>query len=203
VIVIGLTGSIGMGKSTLAKQFGNYHEVAVCDSDAIVHRLLSKGGKAVAPVAKLFPAVFSDGAIDRDALGREVFGHKAKLRKLEGIVHPLVREAQDQFIARAQKNKKQVTVLDIPLLFETGGEKRCDYTVVATASLAVQRDRVFARPNMTEEKFKRILALQMPDKEKRARADFVVNTGRGMEASAREVKDILYRLLKKAARKSR
>lgn len=191
MIVIGLTGSIGMGKSTLARQFKQCG-AAVLDSDAVVHQLMAKGGDAVKPIADIFPDVEKDGVIDRQALGKAVFGHPEKLAKLEAILHPRVRQAQDSFIEKARNHAQQVVVFDIPLLFETGGEKRCDYVVVATAPKFVQRYRVIKRMHMTEEKFRQILARQMPDVEKRKRADFVVHTGLGKFMSLKQVKAILF-----------
>jgi len=196
MIVIGLTGSIGMGKSTVAKQF-RACGAAVCDSDAIVHRLLAPKGAAAAEISRLFPGTVKSGVIDRKLLGKEVFGNNAKLRKLEAALHPLVHEAQDRFIRRARAYSKKVVVLDIPLLFETGGEERCDATVVATAPAALQRQRVFRRTHMTEEKFAQILSRQMKDSEKRRRADFIVHTGQGKSASLKEVRRIIAYLLKK------
>jgi dephospho-CoA kinase len=190
MIVIGLTGSIGMGKSTLAKQFRQCGAM-VLDSDAVVHGLMEKGGKAVKPIAETFPGVEKAGAIDRQALGKQVFGNTQNLTKLEAILHPLVWQAQADFIQYARMHGKEVVVFDIPLLFETGGEKRCDYVVVATAPAFIQRFRVIRRMHMTEEKFAQILKRQMPDGEKRKRADFVVHTGLGKAASLKQVKDIL------------
>jgi dephospho-CoA kinase len=201
MIIIGLTGSIGMGKSTLAKQFANCG-AAVCDSDAVVHRLLGNGGKAVEKVGKLFAGAQKGNAIDRAAVAKEVFANPAKLKQLEAILHPLVRDEQERFIRKARIRKKKIAVLDIPLLFETKGEERCDVTLVASAPAFLQRRRVFMRPQMTEEKFARILAQQMKDSEKRKRADFVVRTGLGKYASLTQVKHILYRVTKNLVMKS-
>lgn len=184
--VIGLTGSIGMGKTTVTHMFMR-HGVIACDSDAIVHALLAEGGKAVAVIAKIFPATRKDNAIDRQLLGKEVFGNKVKLAKLEAIVHPLVQQEQRAFILRAKRLGKKIVLLDIPLLFETGAEKRCHKVVVVSAPYFIQRQRVMARPRMTEEKFASILARQMPDKEKRRRADSVIDTGLGKARSAAQV----------------
>lgn len=185
--IIGLTGSIGMGKTTVARMFIR-QGVAACDSDAIVHKLMEKGGKAVEAISKLFPAALKDGGIDRQSLGREVFGNSEKLAKLEAILHPLVVEGQREFIKRARLKGIRLVVLDIPLLFETGAEKRCHNVVVVTAPAFIQRQRVLARPRMTEEKFANILARQMPDREKRRRADRVIDTGLGKARSAAQVK---------------
>jgi dephospho-CoA kinase len=193
MIVIGLTGSIGTGKSTVTQQFAQLGG-ATLDSDQVVHELLAPGGEAVAEVAMLFPAALAGNAIDRRRLGAEVFGQPEKLRRLEAVIHPLVRQAQDTFIRKAKEQGKEFVVLDIPLLFETGGEKRCDAVVVTTATPEIQRERVLARPNMTEEKLALILEAQMPDMEKRARADFVIDTSLGKEASLRAAEGILLQL---------
>lgn len=195
MIILGLTGGIATGKSVIAQQFANYG-AAVCDSDALVHRLLAKNGAAVEAVSKAFPGTRKGDAIDRKVLGQQVFGNAEKLKRLEAILHPLVRKSQDEFIKRARIRKTRVVVLDIPLLFETQGEKRCDYTVVASAPKFVQRTRALSRPGMTEEKLANILARQMPEYEKRKRADFVVFTGIGKYTSLKMVQGILH-LLKK------
>jgi dephospho-CoA kinase len=193
MIVIGLTGSIGTGKSTVTKQFAKCG-AATLDSDHVVHALLGPGGEAVAPVTALFPGAHETGRINRRKLGREVFGNDSMLRRLEAILHPLVRQAQDRFIGKALLEGRRFVVLDIPLLFETQGEKRCDVTVVTDAPLFIQQARVLRRPGMTREKFERILARQMPAHEKRRRADFIVTTGLGKYASLVQVKQILCRL---------
>jgi dephospho-CoA kinase len=194
MIIIGLTGSIGMGKTTVARQFARMG-AAVCDSDGIVHRLLGPKGRAVEKVAMLFPATRKGNAIDRVQLGREVFGNGQKLKMLEAIVHPLVREEQQRFIRIARLRGKRVVILDIPLLFETGAEQRCDYTVVVIAPAFLQQQRVLKRPHMSIEKLARIRARQMPDYEKRNHADFVIPTGLGKYASRKKVADILRRVL--------
>lgn len=188
--VIGLTGSIGMGKSTVARLFARMG-VAVCNSDEIVHRLLS--GKAIARIVKLFPAVVADGVVDRKALGREVFADNNKRKALEAILHPLVREEQDKFIRRMRNRGIAAVLLDIPLLFETRAELRCDKVVVVDAPLFIQRRRVLLRAGMTEERFQAILALQMPAAHKRARADAVIHTGLGKARSMRQVREFLNR----------
>jgi dephospho-CoA kinase len=190
VKIIGLTGSIGMGKSTAAAMFRRLG-VRVHDADATVHRLLARGGRAVKPVGATFSGVVHDGAVDRAALGRKVFGDPAALRRLEGILHPLVREAAVRFVARARAGGENLIVLDIPLLFETGGERRCDATVVVSAPAFIQRARVLARPSMTEARFAQILKQQMPDREKRARADFVVETGLGKRYTLCRIAEIV------------
>lgn len=178
MVVLGLTGSIGMGKSTAARMLRSLG-VPVHDSDAAVHRLLGRGGEAVGPVARTFPGVVRDGAVDRQALGARVFGDPPALERLEAIVHPLVRLSQRRFLARCARRRVPLAVLDIPLLFESGNERRVDAVAVVSAPGFVQRARVLARPGMTPDKLARILARQMPDREKRRRADFVVPTGLG------------------------
>ncbi len=189
-LVIGLTGSIGMGKTTVAAMFRALG-IPVHDSDAVVHRLLGKNGRAVAAVAREFPATVKDGTVDRRALGGIVFADKRALTRLESILHPMVREHQHRFLADARRRRKPLVVLDIPLLFETGGERRCDLVVVASAPPFVQSSRVLRRPGMTAEKYARILAHQVPDARKRRLADFVVPTGLGKAASLRAVKDVV------------
>lgn len=190
MIVIGLTGSIGTGKSTVTQQFA-LCGAATLDSDKVVHGLLGSGGEAVAAVAQLFPSSQDHDKIDRKIVGALVFGNPGKLAKLEAIVHPLVRKAQEHFIKQAWIAGRKIAVLDIPLLFETEGEKRCDVTVVTTAPAFIQRQRVFKRVGMTEEKFTSILAAQMPDREKRKRGDFIVHTGLGRAESLLQVKQIV------------
>ena len=191
MIVIGLTGSIGMGKSTTAKMFAEAG-VPVHDSDEAVHRLYS--GAAVPLVEAAFPGVTVDGRIDRNLLGQRVIGNSEAIRKLETIVHPLVRADADAFLARNRATGAKLAVLDIPLLFETGGRDRVDKVVVVSAPADIQRKRVLARPGMTPEKFEAILARQVPDAEKRRLADFVVDTGAGMEAARRSVEQIIQAL---------
>lgn len=188
--VIGLTGSIGMGKSTAAAMFRRLG-VPVHDSDAAVHRLLGRGGAAVRLVEEAFPGVVRNGAVDRAELGRRVFGNPAALRRLEAILHPLVRKAGARFVARARAQRRDLVVLDVPLLFETQGDRRCDVTVVVSAPAFVQRARVLARPGMTEARLAQVLAQQMPDAEKRARADFVVETGLGKRYTLGRIKKIV------------
>lgn len=188
MIVLGLTGSIGMGKSTTAGMFRD-EGVPVHDSDASVHRLYS--GAAAAPVGEAFPGTVVNGTVDRDLLAGRVLGDAEALRKLEKIVHPLVRADADAFVARHRAAGAPFVVLDIPLLFETGGLDRVDRVVVVTAPEAVQRERVLARPGMTEEKFAAIVARQVPDREKRRRADYVIDTSAGIEPARREVRRIV------------
>lgn len=190
MIILGLTGSIGMGKTTTAQLFAE-EGVPVYDADAAVHALYEPGGAAVEPVGAAFPGVVKDGAIDRNALGQAVLGNAEALKRLESIVHPLVREAQAQFLRRNLERKADLVVLDIPLLFETGAHSFMDAVVVVSAPAEVQRARVLARPGMTEEKFSAILAKQRPDAEKRAKADFIVNSGLGIEEARAQVRAIL------------
>jgi dephospho-CoA kinase len=202
VKVVGLTGSIGMGKSTAAAMFRRLG-VPVHDADAAVHRLLARGGSAVKPVEAAFPGVVRGGAVDRAALGRRVFGDPVALRRLEAILHPLVRAASARFLARARGRRQDLAVLDVPLLLETGSEKRCDAVVVVSAPPFVQRGRVLARPGMTEARLAQILAQQMPDREKRARADFVVETGLGKRYTLCRIAEIISILRSDARNRSR
>lgn len=191
MIVLGLTGSIGMGKSTTAKIFVE-EGIPVHDSDEAVHRLYA--GKAAPLIEAAFPGTVRDGVVDREILGRHVIGNAAAMERLEQIIHPLVRADADAFLDRARDAGAPVAVLDIPLLFETGGRGRVDKVVVVTAPADVQRERVLARPGMTVEKFEAILARQVPDAEKRRLADFVVETGHGLEAARGQVRDIIAEL---------
>jgi len=186
--VLGLTGSIGMGKSATSAVFRRLG-VPVHDADAAVHRLYE--GEAAPLIEAAFPGAAPGGTVDRAALSKLVIGSPKRLAALEAIVHPLVRREEERFLAQAAAAQAAVAVLDIPLLFETGGESRCDAVVVVTASPAVQRERVLARPGMSEDKFAAILAKQMPDAEKRRRAHFLVDTGRGFASAERQVGDIL------------
>ena len=190
MLLIGLTGSIGMGKSETAKMFAR-HGVPVCDSDALVHALYDEGGAAVEPVGAAFPGVVVDGRVDRERLSREVVGKPEAMRKLEAIVHPLVAKAQQALLERADTGGVAMVVLDIPLLFETGGRARVDVVVVVSAPAELQRQRVLARPGMTAEKLDAILKKQMPDADKRARADFVVDTSKGLAHAEAQVVAII------------
>lgn len=185
--VIGLTGSIGMGKSTAAGQLRRLG-IPVHDADAAVHRLLGPGGQAVPLVAEAFPGSLNNGAIDRQALGAQVFSDPSALKRLEAILHPLVRAEERRFLAEMKRRGQDLVVLDVPLLFETGGQNRCDGVIVVSAPAFLQKQRVMARPGMTQEKFRAILAKQMPDAEKRRRADVVIPTGRGRAASLQRLK---------------
>jgi len=190
LLVLGLTGSIGMGKSTAAAMLSRMG-VPVHDSDAAVHRLLAVGGAAVAPIDRAFPGVVRDGAVDRMALGRIVFADPAQLRRLEAIVHPLVRGSSRAFLARHRLRRTPVVVLDIPLLFEKGNERHCDRVIVVTAPAFLQRQRVMRRTGMTEAKFRGTLRQQTPDAVKRRRADWVVPTGLGRGFTWRRLASIL------------
>jgi dephospho-CoA kinase len=188
MIVLGLTGSIGMGKSTTAEMFAEAG-VPVHDSDEAVHRLYA--GEAAPLIEAAFPGVTVAGAVDRAKLATRVLGDPAALKRLEAIVHPLVRADADAFLARHRLAGAPVAVLDIPLLFETGGRDRVDKVVVVSAPPEIQRRRVLARPGMTGEKFESILRRQMPDAEKRRLADFVIDTGKGLDAARAEVATIV------------
>jgi len=191
MFILGLTGSIGMGKSATAKIFAE-EGAPVHDADAVVHRLYD--GEAVSAIEAAFPGTTSNGKVDREKLGKRVLGDNAGMKRLEQIVHPLVRQAEELFLAEAARQGAKVAVLDIPLLFETGGEKRCDAVAVVSAPGDVQRARAFERPGMTEQKLAAILAKQVPDAEKRKRADFVVDTSKGFDAARAQVRDILARV---------
>jgi dephospho-CoA kinase len=199
MITVGLTGSIGMGKSTTAEMFAA-QGAPVYDADAEVRRLYAAGGAAVPLVEAAFPGVAVDGAIDRGLLGARVLGKPEALAQLNGIVWPLMGAARAAFFEHARAQHAPIVVLDIPLLFETNGEKNVDATVVASAPAEMQRERVLSRPGMTVEKFEAILAAQMPDAEKRARADYVVDTSRGLDAAREQVAAILADLRVRANR---
>jgi dephospho-CoA kinase len=188
MIVLGLTGSIGMGKSTTAKMFADAG-VPVHDSDAAVHQLYA--GQAAPLIEEAFPGTVRDGVVDRAILSRHVLGNPAAMARLEAIIHPLVRAHADAFIARHRAAGAAAVVLDIPLLFETRGEERVDRIVVVTASSDIQRERVQSRPGMTPGKFEAILAKQTPDAQKRARAHYVIDTGAGMERAREAVSTII------------
>lgn len=188
MIRIGLTGSIGMGKSTTADMFAA-RGVPVHDADACVHALYE--GRAVPLIADAFPGTIVDGKVDRSLLSKQVLGDAGAMKRLEGIVHPLVREEEQTFLDLARLDGHSVVLMDIPLLFETGGEDRVDLVVVVTADAGIQRERVLSRDGMSEDRFQAILAKQVPDAEKRKRADFLIDTGLGMEAAERRVDEIL------------
>jgi dephospho-CoA kinase len=188
MLILGLTGSIGMGKTTTARLFQEAG-VPVHDADAAVHRLYE--GEAAPLIEAEFPGTTENGKVDRDKLAERVLGDTAALQKLEAVVHPLVRAAEARFLAEARAHGAPVAVLDIPLLFETGADQRVDAVVVISAPPDVQRARAFERPGMTAEKLQQILARQIPDAEKRARADFVVDSSQGIDSARRQVLGIL------------
>jgi len=198
MFILGLTGSVGMGKSTTAKFFAE-EGVPVHDADAVVHRLYE--GEATPLIETAFPGTTSGTTVHRDRLAKRVIGDAEAIKTLEAIVHPLVAAARDKFLAEAERSGAAVAVLDIPLLYETGGDKRCDAVVVVSAPPDIQRARVFERPGMTEQKFAVILSRQMPDEEKRRRADFVVDTSRGFDPAREQVRDILRQVATMANRK--
>jgi dephospho-CoA kinase len=179
MMIVGLTGSIGMGKSTAAKMLRQMG-VPVYDADAAVHALQAKGGAALPAIEAAFPGVVKDGVLDRQALGARVFGNKEALRKLESIVHPLVGQRQRAFMKRAALRGAKLVVLDIPLLFEGAGERRVDATLVVSAPAFLQRHRVMARPGMSAERLDGILRQQVPDTQKRRKATIVIPTGMGL-----------------------
>ena len=188
MFILGLTGSLGMGKSTTARFFAE-EGVPVHDADAVVHRLYE--GEAAAAIEAEFPGTTAGGKVDRTRLAARVLGDVAALARLEAIVHPLVQDAERRLIAEARSRGEKVAVLDIPLLFESGADRRVDAVVVVSAPPDVQRARVLERPGMTMDKLEAILARQMPDPEKRARADFVVDTSQGFDAARAQVRAIL------------
>ena len=190
MIILGLTGSIGMGKSTTAKMFSDLG-VPVHDSDATVHALYR--GPAVPLIEAAFPGTTVDGEVSRERLGQRVFGQPAEIKRLEGIIHPLVQQAERAFVAEANAQCRPVVVLDIPLLFETGAESRVNKIVVVTAPESTQTERVLAR-GVTAERLEQIRSRQMPDAQKRARADFIVDTSQGLDSARAQVLAILQRL---------
>ena len=188
MIVLGLTGSIGMGKSTTAKLFAEAG-APVYDADAVVHSLYE--GEAAPAIEAAFPGTTVNGKVDRNKLSARVVHDPKAIRRLEEIVHPMLGASRQQFLQAAEQSGAPVAVIDVPLLFETGGEKRVDAVVVVTTTPEIQRDRILARPNMTGEKLDAILARQMPDAEKRRRANFVVDTSYGLEPVRAQIRDIL------------
>ena len=190
MIVLGLTGSIGMVKSTTTAMFAD-EGALIWNADEAVHRLYASGGAAVGPIAAAFPGAVVDGAVDRDRLAAALGRDEAAFRRLESIVHPLVARGRLEDLAAAEARGVKLAVLDIPLLFETGGDAAVDAVVVVTAPAEVQAARVLARPGMTRERFEAILARQLPDAEKRRRADFIVDTGQGLEAARARVREIV------------
>ncbi len=199
MIVLGLTGSIGMGKSTTAKLFAEAG-VPVYDADATVHRLYE--GEAVAAIEAAFPGTTADGKVDRNRLSARVVHDPAAMRRLEEIVHPMLGASRRKFLHDAEQSGAAVAVVDVPLLFETGGENRVDAVVVVTTTPEIQRQRILERPNMTDEKLDAIMARQMPDAEKRKRANFVVDTSHGLDPVRAQIRDILDQAAKMTPRRS-
>ncbi|MGE0768941.1 MAG: dephospho-CoA kinase [Hyphomicrobiaceae bacterium] len=190
MLIIGLTGSIGMGKSTVAKRFAA-NGIAVCDADAEVHKLYAAGGAAVAPIEAAFPGVTGVDGVDRPKLAAALLRDASGFKRLEAIVHPLVYAAEQAFLQAEASRGAEMVVLEIPLLLEGGGERRVDVVVVVSAPAQMQRQRVLERPGMTDAKMDQILARQVPDAEKRKRADFVVDTGSPIEDTLAEVDRII------------
>jgi dephospho-CoA kinase len=198
MLILGLTGSIGMGKSTTAKLFAEAG-VPVYDADATVHKIYQ--GEAASAIEAAFPGTTVDGKVDRNKLSARVVHDPAAMTQLEQIVHPMLGASREKFLDDAERSGAPVAVVDVPLLFETGGEKRVDVVVVVTASPEVQRERILARDNMTGEKLDAILARQLPDAEKRERADFVVDTSHGLDPVRAQIRDILREVAKMPRRR--
>ncbi|HYZ61073.1 MAG TPA: dephospho-CoA kinase [Acetobacteraceae bacterium] len=199
--VIGLTGGIGMGKSTAAAAFRRAG-LPVFDADAAVHRLQARGGRAVRAIARAFPGTVRDGAVDRDALRQRVVFDTAALRRLEAILHPMVRQEERAFLARARRAGRRAVVLDIPLLLETGGDRRVDQVVVVSAPPDIQRHRVRRRRRMTEAQTRAVIARQMPDREKRRLADVVIETGLSRHHAWRQLRRFILGLAGPGGRRS-
>jgi dephospho-CoA kinase len=190
MLVIGLTGSIGMGKSTAAAMLRRLG-VPVHDSDAAVHRLIRKGGRAVARIGKAFPGVVKEGAVDRAALGAKVFGDPEALKRLEAILHPMVAEEKGRFLRRWAARRKRAVALDVPLLYEVKGDRQCDATILVSAPAFIQANRVLRRPGMTRARLAEIRSRQMPEAEKRRRANYIVPTGLGHRLTLRRLSEIV------------
>ncbi len=199
MIILGLTGSIGMGKSTTARLFAEAG-VPVYDADAAVHRLYE--GEAVAAIEAAFPGTTADGKVDRNRLSARVVHDAAAIKRLEGIVHPMLGASRQKFLQDAERAGAPVAVVDVPLLYETGGERRVDAVVVVTTTPEIQRERVLSRENMSAERLDAILARQLPDAEKRKRADFVVDTSHGLDPVRARIRDILGEAVKMPQRRS-
>ena len=199
MIILGLTGSIGMGKSTTAKLFAEAG-VPVYDADATVHRLYE--GEAAPAIEAAFPGTTVDGKVDRARLSARVVNDPAAIKRLEGIVHPMLGASRQKFLHDAEQSGEPVVVVDVPLLFETGGEKRVDAVVVVTTSPEIQRERVLTRANMTPEMLAMVLTRQLPDAEKRKRADFVVDTSHGLDPVRARIRDILVEAAKMPQRRT-
>ncbi len=200
MIILALTGSIAMGKSETARMFQRLG-YPVFDADAVVHKLYSRGGKAVKAVREAFPAAVTDGAVDRDRLAAQVVHDPDALKRLEAIVHPLVRKQETAFLKKAKRGGYPLAVLDIPLLFESSRRDGVDKVVVVSAPQSVQRSRALERPGMTSDKLEAIMARQVPDAQKRQQADFVVDTSRGLEDAFEQVRAVVDRLLGEPGRK--
>jgi dephospho-CoA kinase len=198
MFILGLTGSLAMGKSATAQMFVD-EGVPLHDADAVVHRLYD--GAASAAIEAAFPGTTANGKVDRAKLGQRVLGDAAAIKRLEQIVHPMVAAASAKFLAEAEASGAAVAVLDVPLLFETGGDRRCDAVVVVSAPAELQRRRALERPGMTEDKFAAIIGKQMSDEEKRRRADFVVDTSQGFDNARAQVRDILRAVAKMPKRR--
>ncbi len=190
MLKIGLTGSIGMGKTTTAKMFQSFG-CPVFDADAVVHGLYAKGGQAVPLIRSVFPDAMANGSVNRKVLGKHMRADPLNLQILESFIHPMVADMRAAFLESAVKNKSEIVVFDVPLLFETGGEAYVDKIVVVTASAQTQRDRVLARPDMTVELFESLLSRQTPDSEKRKKADFLIFTDKGLDNAREQVQSIL------------
>jgi dephospho-CoA kinase len=199
MVILGLTGSIGMGKSTTAKLFAEAG-VPVYDADATVHKIYES--EATSAIEAAFPGTTAQGKVDRAKLSAAVIHDRAAMRRLEQIVHPMLRSHHQKFLDEAEHSGAPVAVVDVPLLFETGGEKRVDAVVVVTTSADIQRERILSRENMTSEKLDALLARQMPDAEKRARADFLVDTSHGLEPVREQIRDILNQAAKMPLRRT-
>jgi dephospho-CoA kinase len=199
MLILGLTGSIGMGKSTTAKLFAEAG-VPVYDADATVHEVYA--GEAAPAIEAAFPGTTIDGKVDRAKLSAKVLHDPAAIRQLEQIVHPMLRRYHQKFLEDAERSGAPVAVMDVPLLFETGGEKRVDAVAVVTTSPENQRERILARGTMTPEAFDSILARQLPDAEKRKRADFIVDTSHGLEPVRAQIRDILAEVVKMPRRRA-
>lgn len=199
MVIVGLTGSIGMGKSETAKIFRTLG-IPVYDADAAVHAIYAPGGSAVAPIEAAFPGVTNVNGVDREALAKLVLNDAAALKKLESIVHPLVGLEQQKFLQQAAADKADIIVIDVPLLYETGGQKRVDCVVLVSAPYELQRERVLARSGMHEEKFQAILAKQVPDAEKRQQADYIIDSSQGIEPAMAQVRALIPLLKKVPAR---
>ncbi len=201
MIILGLTGSIGMGKTTTAQMFREAG-YPVFDADKAVHQLYEKGGQAVPLIQAVFPDAIKDGAVDRKTLSAHMRSDPLNLKVLESFIHPMVAEKRTEFFQQAEKDQAEIVVMDVPLLFETGGDAYVHKTVVVTAPAQVQRVRVLSRPGMTEELFETLLARQIPDAEKRRRADFLIFTDKGLDAARKQVQTVVEEIKKQINKKA-